>query len=445
MAIAISGLAGVSALLADGHAQAIPPHLEKLKQQIDQRNQLEAEIQHQKASPGAARSINQARDAAAQGRWDDALGHLQSVQTVEVLTASDEYLINEVLGYVLQRRGDAAGAAAAYERAFATGLVPPERQAVRQKNILQLYFEARDYPKASEYGRRLSGGAGQPDQETLVLVARAHYLVGQHRECIQTLDRVIEDARISGRPAQETWYQMQLGSYSELKDDAGATATLESLALQFPKKQYWTEFFRVFKRQHGLDPGVRHNLYRLMYDTGFMQNGIDVVKSVEESMRIRLPGEALSVLQRGKELNLFTGENNLQVERELNAEAQKAVAQDRKALGELETAARAGSSGEVDVQLGYSLLSYGQYEKAAEAIQRGQKKGGVRNPVEADLMLGRACLKLDRKTEAEAAFKRVASGGMPGDTVKTQLAMLANLWLVYLRDPSAVGRGAHGF
>jgi hypothetical protein len=258
------------------------------------------------------------------------------------------------------------------------------------------------------------------------------YLAGQHGAAIQALDGLIDEARAAGQPTPEIWHQLQLSSYSELKNDTGVFAALEHLALHFPKRAYWGEYFRAYKRQPGLDPDLRHNLYRLMYDTGLMQNGLDVVNAVEHSMRLRLPGEALMALQRGKERKVFTGANNLQVQSELTADAEKAAALDRKGLAEVEAAARAARGGELDVQLGYSLFTDGQFDKAAEAIARGQKKGGVKRPAEADLMLGRAFLKLNRRDEAEAAFRRVVAGTDAG------LAGLARFWLAYARNPAVI-------
>ncbi len=83
----------------------------------------------------------------------------------------------------------------------------------------------------------------------------------------------------------------------------------------------------------------------------------------------------------------------------------------------------AASSGDADAVLGIAYLSYDQYDKAIEALQRGLKKGGVKRPEEAQLMLGRALLKANRNADAVQAFEAIPKG--------SKLAEVANLWAIY--------------
>ena len=50
-------------------------------------------------------------------------------------------------------------------------------------------------------------------------------------------------------------------------------------------------------------------------------------------------------------------------------------------------------TGDSDVKLGAAYLSYGENDKAIEALQRGIGKGGVKDPDEAGLLLGIAYLR----------------------------------------------------
>ena len=77
-------------------------------------------------------------------------------------------------------------------------------------------------------------------------------------------------------------------------------------------------------------------------------------------------------------------------------------------------------SGEVDVKVGAAWLSYGQYDKAIAAIARGVGKGGLKNPADAQLLLGIAQYRAGNKAEALKAF-RAAKGD-------ESLTRLASLW-----------------
>ena len=81
------------------------------------------------------------------------------------------------------------------------------------------------------------------------------------------------------------------------------------------------------------------------------------------------------------------------------------MALDKSTLDKQDAAARAKPTGEADVKLGAAYLSYGENDKAIEALQRGIGKGGVKNPDEAGLLLGIAYLRANNKAEAAKAFQ----------------------------------------
>jgi tetratricopeptide (TPR) repeat protein len=104
------------------------------------------------------------------------------------------------------------------------------------------------------------------------------------------------------------------------------------------------------------------------------------------------------------------------------ADAKTAVNLDKGTLDKQDASARAKPSGEADVKLGAAYLSYGQNDKAIEALTRGIGKGGVKNPDEAGLLLGIAYMRSNNKPEAIKAFQ----------TVKQSPAMMriARMWLI---------------
>ena len=66
--------------------------------------------------------------------------------------------------------------------------------------------------------------------------------------------------------------------------------------------------------------------------------------------------------------------------------------------------------------------SFGQYEKAAVALNKGLEKGEIRDPDQTRIMLGIANLKLGKKADALKAF-----GGVKEDP---QMVDLARLWTI---------------
>ena len=83
---------------------------------------------------------------------------------------------------------------------------------------------------------------------------------------------------------------------------------------------------------------------------------------------------------------------------------------------------RAKPTGDSDVKLGAAYLSYGESDKAIEALERGIGKSGVKNTDEAGLLLGIAYLRANKKAEAAMAF-----GTVNKDPALTRIA---KLWML---------------
>jgi hypothetical protein len=149
-----------------------------------------------------------------------------------------------------------------------------------------------------------------------------------------------------------------------------------------------------------------------------------------------LPGEAQAVLEKGQQKGAFTTQRDKDHASRLLADAKTAVALDKSTLDKQDASARAKPAGDADVKLGAAYLSYGQNDKAIEAIVRGLGKGGVKNSDEANLLLGIAYLRSSNKPEATKAFEAVSKD--PG------MVRIAKMWLLKNAEGAAAAPKAAG-
>jgi Flp pilus assembly protein TadD len=138
------------------------------------------------------------------------------------------------------------------------------------------------------------------------------------------------------------------------------------------------------------------------------------------------PGEAVRVLEKGKTKGVFSEQRDKDRAQRLLDSAKKQSATDQASLAKLEKDVAASKTGDKDVSLGLAYLSYEQYPKAVEALNRGLTKGGVRNEGEARLLLGIAQLKSGNKAEATKAFEQVKGNAT--------LERLASLWTLHAKQ-----------
>lgn len=377
--------------------------------------------QAQKIGPEVGKPLLAAQEAIKKKRWPEAIAKIREAQAVSGKSPFEQYQINELLAYVLSKQGDDSGVARAYEENLNSGQTPPDQVLARIKTLTQLYFKLKNYGKTIEYGDRWIRSASD-DPTAYLMVAQTRYLMKDYRNAARVMQSGIEAARRTGKPVQESWLLLRLRSLYELNDKTGIVDTHEQLVRSFPKTEYWQNLLDLLKSRTD-DDRLTLNLYRLMLDLNVLSKPSDYIEMAQMDLdkENRLPGEALQVVQKGFDNKILDNNDRARHERVLTA-AKTGVQHQQQALAQLEQNVRAAQTGDGDVYLGAVYLSYGKYDKAVEAIQRGLQKGGVKHIDDAQILLGRAYLKLGQKEEARKAFKAVAA--------KSPLAGIADLWAI---------------
>ncbi len=383
----------------------------------------------QRVGAKVAKPLKAAQEAMAEEDWDAALAKTLEAKAIPDLTAFEAYQINEFLSFIYLKKVDYANAATAYEAVLQSDHMPPEQLVERLKVATPLNFQLQNYPKVIEHGNRWIEAAGVPVTDAHSLVAQAYYIQDDYPNALKHAQAAIDSARGAGEPVEEAWLQIKLGSYNEADDQNGVQATLEELVREFPSQKYWEQLLGVNQQITETDDRVTLNLYRLMYEMDALRRDSDYVEMAQLAIEVGVPGEAVKVLEKGF-ANKVLEEEDVARRKALLQEAKVAAQNDQKSLAALDTEAKAAKAGEADVGLGTAYLSYDQYDKAVEAIRRGLQKGGVKRPDEAQLLLGRALLKLNQPEEAVKAFEAVPDS--------SKFARIATLWELYAKGPRPV-------
>ena len=163
--------------------------------------------------------------------------------------------------------------------------------------------------------------------------------------------------------------------------------------------------------------------------SGALTDGPQYIEMAQLAMAQGLPGEAQAMLEKGQQKGAFNAARDKDHATRIMGEAKIAVANDKSTLEKQDAAARAKPTGDADVKLGAAYLSYGENDKAIEAIQRGLAKNGVKDTDEAGLLLGIAYLRANNKAEAAKAFQTV--------TKNPTMTRIAKLWMLSTSGPAA--------
>lgn len=368
-----------------------------------------------------AKPLKAAQEAMQKKQWDTALGEIKKAQAVEKKTPFEAYQIDEFMGYVLIQQKKFGEAAPVFERMLNSGLMPADQVDERTKTVAQLYFQIKDYNKAATWSKKwLEKHPGTEDMS--ILLGQSQYLLNDYKSAAATMGNVVNNAEKAGRKPDENWIQIVMSSHFKTDNRDGIGDALKKMVRYYPKPEYWENLLDIYRRKEGGDR-LTLGYYRLMNDVGVLKDKGDYVEMAQLAIDAGVPGEAQQVVQKGIEAGTLKSADKTEQGRydRLLAGAKKQSDLDQASLAQLAKEAEKATQGQADVALGQAYLSYGKYDEAIAAIERGIKKGGVTDVDEAQISLGIAHMKKGQKDQARTAFKAVKQG---------KWSDLAELWTI---------------
>lgn len=369
-----------------------------------------------------AEPLKKAQQAMGRKQWDTALAEIKKAQAVADKTRFEAYQLDEFLGYVLLQQKKFAEAAPVFERTLNSGFLPAEKVDDRTRTVAQLYFTLRDYRKAAEWSKKWRDKHPN-DIDAAVLLGQSYYLLNDFKNAAATMTGVVNQAERAGQKPKEDWLKIILTAQFRLDSRDGRAQALKKMVRHYPKTEYWANLLDLYRHK---DSGDRITLgyYRLMNEVGVLKNQADYMEMAQLAMDAGVPGEARQIVEKGFQNGTLKSSNKTEQGRydRLLAAARKQAAADAASLPQLAKEAEKATVGQVDVALGQAYLSYGRYDDAIAALQRGIGKGGVMDLDEARISLGIAHLKRGQKDLASRAFKAVPNGSKWQD--------LAELWQI---------------
>jgi TolA-binding protein len=382
------------------------------------------------AKPKLSKKLEKPMDEVQQARahkdWEAMLANAKAVDAVPIeKTEYDKFWVHELQGVALANLKQYPEALRELGAAYDSPCMPEADRPARLKLLLQLAYQAKDYPKAIEYGKKAYESG---DPELGIYLGNAYYIQNDYENTRATMADVIKKLESSGKTPDESAYRILQSACLQLKDDGCVVEQIEKLVHHYPKPKYWIDMTDALLRASKSDKELL-NILRLADGVGAMQEAPQYIEMAQLAMAQGLPGEAQATIEKGQAKGAFSAARDKDHATRIMGEAKTAVANDKSTLDKQDASARAKTTGDSDVKLGAAYLSYGENDKAIEAIQRGLGKGGVKDTDEAGLLLGIAYLRTNNKAEAAKAFQTVSKNPM--------MTRVAKLWL--LNSEAAAG------
>jgi tetratricopeptide (TPR) repeat protein len=364
------------------------------------------------------KALNDAMKATDAKDYVTALAKVKEADAVMDKTPFEEYSIAKYLGfiYINQPMPDYPAATAAYNRQIASGGAPEAEQANMYSIAMRLNYQAMDYANVIKNATDLQKFQPLDDTGYLVLI-QSYYNTNDFANAAAAAKAELAAKVAANMKPGEDVLGLLLNAQIKNKDEAGARQTLDQLATVSAKPEVWGQVMDFALGTNGITDHQLLNLYRLSILTGTMKD-TDFAAMATIDLQSGLPAEAKAVLTKANK----TGE--------LLTQANTLAARDQQALPALAAEAAKQTNGEVDVKLGESYYTYGRYDEAVAALQKGIEKGGLKDAADAQTTLGIALLAAGKRPEALAALDKAAAMGGSGGQV-------AHVWTLYGRRAAA--------
>ena len=365
--------------------------------------------------PELGRPLQSAQELIKNKKFHDALEKLHEIDGVSGKSAYETYVLEQLRLVASTSAGDGATAAKAYEGLLATGRLAAAEQPRYLLAVANSFYQSKDYANAAVWAKRYQADGGQ-DVQAENLILQSYYLGGDYASVVKVL-------KLSDH-LTETQLQILGSSYLKLNDPAGYTAVLEKLVASYPRDEYWADLLHRIVSRPGFADRLNVDVGRLELAVGQLKTADDYAEQAELALLAGLPAEAKSVLDQGFAKGLLGTGGDADRHRRLLDTATKGAVKDLANLPKEEAEAEAAKDGNGLVAAGLSYLANGQAAKAAQLLQRGIDRGGLKRPDDARLHWGVALVRAGDKSHAAEAFRAVQGADGTAD--------LARLWLVQI-------------
>jgi tetratricopeptide (TPR) repeat protein len=367
------------------------------------------------------RKLTEAQELIEARKYDEGLAILHELEQEEGLNSYEKAQTYNYLAYTYFTQERYRDAIRAYEQVLAQPDLPLGLEQNSLYTLAQLQFIVEDYRKAIDLINRWLELAEKPTENAYMLLGQAYYQLDQYRESLEPLKKAYDMVKARGDQPKENLLLLLRVNYFELDDYQSMLKVLRELVALYPKREYWLTLAGVYSELKEYEKQM--SILEMLYEQGLLTGGSEQLNLANLYLLHEVPYKAAKVIQQGIDQGVIERDvRNLR----LLSQAWLQAKESEKSLPPLEAAADMSRDGELNLYLGQAYLNLDRYEEAADALQEGIRKGGIKNLGQANVMLGLALFELDKLDAARRALK------VEREYEETRDA--ANQWLSYVEN-----------
>jgi hypothetical protein len=336
--------------------------------------------------PEVGKPLQQASELLKAGKAREALVKAREADAVGGKNPAEQLMIDRMKGAAAQRAGDSGAAIAAFESAMASGRLGGGEQAQVAESLAYAYSQQKNWAKTTEWANR-ARAAGGNSASLNQLIAYVQSQSGDYNQILRDAQAQVNAAEQAGRRPGEDDLLRMADAARRMNNNAAYSQALNSLVLNYPKKDYWNAHLASLQRKPGFADRLSLDVMRLKLANGLITKTDDFMEMAQLALQAGFPVEAKAIVDKGYAAGaLGTGEQAARHQR-LKDLVAKQQAESAAGIDQAASEAAAQKDGNDLVKVGTVYASKGQFDKAVELIEKGIAKGSLKRPDDAKLRL----------------------------------------------------------
>lgn len=281
--------------------------------------------------------------------------------------------------------------------------IPEAMEVSTRFTIAQLYFVQEKWKSGmNELNKWFAAkkDLGEPiGANSYALRAQGYYQLKNFNAALRDIEYAIADYKGKGKLPKEQWYGLQRFLYYDKGNINKVISILEETLKYYQKKAYWVQLAAMYgdrKREKEMVAAME-----TAYVQGLLEKEKELINMSYMYLSQDVPWKAAKTIDKGmKRKQIQRTSKNL----ELLGNSFRHAQEVKRAIPVMAAAAKKSDKGELYARLGNIYLDNDEFQKAANAVRAGLKKGGIKRPDTAWLVLGMAAFNLEEYDEARRAF-----------------------------------------
>lgn len=347
----------------------------------------------------AFEKIEQAQNLLGEDKHQEAVAVLQGLIDSSKYKPYEKAVALQTMGFVYADKGDYARTMQLFERAIATGDLPPRIVNDLTYNLAQLNLAEGKNQKALDLlNRWFATVEGEPAADAYGLLAQIHMIMENYPKA----EVAIRKALSKSEEPKKTWIRILASILLNDERFKEAKPVLEDAVLRWPaEKAFWQQLSAVYYEVNQEE--MAFVAQQAMYVQGMLTTSKELTRMAQLFMYYDVPIKAAVILEEGlKNGKIEKTEKNY----ELLANAFMHSREWEKSIAPLKIAAEKSEKGKLYLQLGQSYLQDEKWSDAEKALSEALKKGDLDDEGQTWLLLGITRTKLEKWEPAIKAFRK---------------------------------------